>query len=402
MHSTESALLRIFNDIFLSCDSGESVILILLDLTAAFDTVDHEILISRLEQCVSITGVALKWFRSYLTKQTFSVRLGNCESSRAPLSHGVPQGSILGPILFSLYLLPLGSIFRKHRLSFHCYADDCQIYVPLRKKDGSSVNRLQICLEDVKSWLALNFLCFNVSKTEVMVFRPASTAVPYVDLQSLKSFCKPEIVNLGFKMDPEFKLESQIGLVVRSSFFHLRQLAKIKHFLTRQQFETVIHAFVTVRLDYCNSLDFGVSRSSVFRLQLVQNAAARLLTGTRRYEHITPVLYSLHWLPVHFRIHFKLLLFVFKCLSNAAPVYLSELPYIPSRSLRSADQLLLSVPRTNRKLRGDRAFAVAAPKLWNELPLHVRQAPSLSVFKSRLKTYLFTLAFSTAGLVDVS
>lgn len=199
-------------------------------------------------------------------------------------------------------------------------------------------------------------------------------------------------------MDPQLKLESQICSVVRTSFFHLRQLAKIKHFLARQQFETVIHAFVTTRLDYCNALYFGVSHSSIARLQLVQNAAARLLTGTRKFEHITPILSSLHWLPVHFRIHFKLLLFVFKCLNGAAPLYLSELlcPYNPARSLRSADQLLLSVPRTSRKLRGDRAFAVAAPKLWNELPFHIRQASSIPVFKSLLKTYLFTLAFNTA------
>ena len=156
-----------------------------------------------------------------------------------------------------------------------------------------------------------------------------------------------------------------------------------------------MHAFITSRLDYCNALYLGASQASISRLQLVQNAAARLLTGTRRQEHITPVLASLHWLPVRFRVDFKILLFAFKCLNGLAPTYLSDLlePYVPSRTLRSSDQLLLAVPKARLKLRGNRAFAVAAPKLWNDLPLHVRQAPTLLAFKSRLKTHFYSLAF---------
>ncbi|XP_064205653.1 uncharacterized protein LOC135262574, partial [Anguilla rostrata] len=205
------------------------------------------------------------------------------------------------------------------------------------------------------------------------------------------------VLNLGVKVDADLKLDSQVRAVVKSSFYHLRQLAKIKPILSRQQFEIVIHAFITTRLDYCNALYVGVSASSISRLQMVQNAAARLLTGTRKHEHISPILASLHWLPIHFRIHFKIILFAFKSLSGLAPPYLSELlhPYTPTRSLRSADQLLLRVPKTKLKLRGDRAFAVAAPTLWNDLPQHIRQASSLSVFKSLVKTHLFSLAFDS-------
>ncbi len=168
--------------------------------------------------------------------------------------------------------------------------------------------------------------------------------------------------------------------------------------LARQHFETVLHAFITSRLDHCNALCSGVSQSSLARLQLVQNAAAHLLTGARQREHITPILASLHWLPVHFRVHFKILLFVFKSLNGLAPPHLSELlhPCAPARCLSSADQLLLEVPRSKRKLGGDRAFSVAAPKLWNDLPLHIRQAPSLSVFKTSLKTHFNSLAFVPA------
>ena len=112
-------------------------------------------------------------------------------------------------------------------------------------------------------------------------------------------------------------------------------------------------------------------------------------------DHISPIMASLHWLPIHFRIHFKILLFAFKSLNGMTPPYLSELlhPYTPTRPLRSADQLLLNVPRTKSKLRGGRCFSVAAPTLWNNLPLHIRQAATLSAFKSLLKTHLFSLAY---------
>ena len=389
-HSTESALLRVFNDLLISTDS---------DLTAAFDTVDHSILISRLEHAVGIKGTALEWFRSYLSDRDFKVSFGGSISPSVSLTCGVPQGSIIGPILFSLYLLPLGLILKRHNISFHLYADDLQIYLPIKRNYGNYLTRLVDCLNDIKDWMAVHFLNFNESKTEVMILRPSGTSdVSQIDLAILQPYVKSVITNLGVKMDCDFKMEKQINSVVKASFFQLRLLTKLKPFLSLTDFETVIHAFITTRLDYCNALYVGVSQASLSRLQLVQNSAARLLTETRKREHITPVLASLHWLPVNFRIDFKILLFVFKALHGLAPVYITSLlkPHAPSRSLRSANQSLLVVPKTRLKSRGDQAFSVAAPRLWNELPLHVRLAPSLLVFKSRLKTHFYSLAFNPA------
>ena len=247
--------------------------------------------------------------------------------------------------------------------------------------------------------MALHFLNFKENKTKVMILRPSGTSdISTIDLSTLQPYVKSVVTNLGVKMDYDFKMEKQINSVVKASFFQLRLLTKIKPLLSFADFERVIHAFITTRLDYCNALYVGASQASLSRLQLVQNAAARLLTGTRTREHITPILASLHWLPVSFRIDFKILLFVFKALHGLAPVYITELlkPHAPSRSLRSANQSLLVVPKTRLKSRGDRAFSVAAPKLWNALPLQVRLAPSLLVFKAQLKTHLYSLAFNPA------
>ena len=165
---------------------------------------------------MSISGTALKRFRSYLSNRTFCVTLHDSVSSTAPLSCGVPQGSVLGPLLFSLYLLPLGFILKKHGISFDCYADYTQIYVPLTKSD-SSVKPLLDCLDDIKAWMSLNFFNFNEEKTEVKVFSGTSMT-PLVELASLALYHKPIGNNLGVKMDAELKFDSQITAVVKSSF----------------------------------------------------------------------------------------------------------------------------------------------------------------------------------------
>ncbi len=196
-----------------------------------------------------------------------------------------------------------------------------------------------------------------------------------------------EIWELFF--DPSLKFDKQINSVVKSAFFQFRMIAKIKSFLSFKDLETVIHAFISSRLDYCNSLYLGVAQSCLSGLQLVQNSAARFLTKTRKRESITPVLVGLHWLPIEYRIQFKILLFVYKSLTGLAPNYLSDLlsHYHTNRPLRSTNALLLlSVPKTCLKLKGDRPFSVAAPQLWNNLPLYLRSATSLQVFKSSVKT----------------
>ncbi|XDV53534.1 hypothetical protein PO909_022010, partial [Leuciscus waleckii] len=202
-------------------------------------------------------------------------------------------------------------------------------------------------------------------------------------------FPSSQVCNLGVIFDSHLALDAHIKRISKSAFFHLRNIARIRPFLSLADAESLVHALVTSRVYYSNALYLGLY------LQNIQNSAARVLTHTPSRQHISGVLRALHWLPVQFRIHFKILLFVFKSLHNQAPGYLSDLlhQYIPSRSLRSGDQNLILIPHSRLKRRGDRAFSVTGPRLWNDLPVEIRMAPSLTIFKSLLKTHLFSLAY---------
>lgn len=400
-HSTETALLKITNDLLLSSDSGHLNILILLDLTAAFDTINHSILLSRLESSLHITGTALSWIHSYLTNRHQFISINNCTSSTAPLSQGVPQGSVLGPLLFILYLLPLGNIIHRHGLLFHCYADDIQLYISTKAITNTTHSTLSNCLSEIKSWMQRNYLQLNSDKSDIIIIGPTSHNNTTHNFSLTFNNCtlssSPYIRNLGIILDSQLKFDHHINHITKTAFFHLKNIARLRPSLTFSAAETLIHAFITSRLDYCNSILYGSSSKVLNKLQYIQNSAARLLTYTRSRDHITPVLQNLHWLPITYRIQFKILLLTFKSLNSLAPPYLTDLlhHYTPSRALRSSAGNLLSLSvRTKHRTWGDRAFTVAAPTLWNSLPKPIRDCRDIQTFKSTLKTHLFKLAFN--------
>ena len=167
-HSTETALLRVQNDILRSMDNQKVTMLLLLDLSAAFDTVSHSILIRRLKDRIGVSGKALEWFISYLSDRKQSVCINNSHSECVNLKYGVPQGSVLGPILFTIYTLPLADVVKKHGVDYHFYADDTQLYMsftPSSTNSDDSVDKLKHCLTDIKNWMSKNMLKRNTDKT---------------------------------------------------------------------------------------------------------------------------------------------------------------------------------------------------------------------------------------------
>ena len=394
-HSTETALIRVINDIRLNTDSGKVSVLVLLDLSAAFDTVDHTILLNRLETWVGLDGMVLKWFRSYLEERSYFVTIGSFESDRLAMTCGVPQGSVLGPLLFSLYMLPLGQILQNSNVNYHSYADDTQIYIALSADDYSPLTSLSNCLDQINNWMNQNFLQLNQDKTEVIVFgnkEKRSVVIKHLELLSIQT--KDQVRNLGVQIDSDLTFSSHIKSITKTAFYQLKNISRVKGFMSQTDQEKLIHAFISSRLDYCNGLLTGLPKKSIKQLQLIQNSAARVLTRTKRSEHITPVLKSLHWLPVSYRIDFKMILLVYKSLNGLGPMYMTELlkEYTPSRALRSSDSGQLVEPRVQSK-HGEAAFSCSAAQKWNKLPVELRSAPNVNIFKCRLKTFLFSCAY---------
>ena len=240
--------------------------------------------------------------------------------------------------------------------------------------------------------LPCNKLKPNGNKSELLVI--SSQYRPRPLLSSLTIGCSvvqssASARNLGVVFDNGLTFEKHISAICKLAFYHLRRIAKIMNYLSEESTIALIRAFITCRSDNGNALLYGLPKHQIQRLQSVQNCAARLVKRYPKFGHTSPLLFVLHWLPVEHRIVFKILLLVFKSLNNLAPSYISALltPYIPNRSLRSSDQSLLVVPSSIQQSYGDRAFAVAAPRLWNALPIHIRQSGfSLATFKKCLKT----------------
>ena len=349
-HSTETALVRVQNDIICAVGQQKAVLLVLLDLSAAFDTVNHQLLIKTLQQ-LGIRGTMLHWFSTYLLGRLQRIKFNGVTSQPKLLDCGVPQGSVLGPILFTVYTSSLGQLLRQLDVQYHLYADDSQLWVIFKAPDlDNAIGEMEKCIASVQKWMLSHELKMNDDKTEFLVISSKSIArgivSPTLHIGDHQVVATSTARNIGVMMDSKASMEAHVLSVCKSSFVHIRNLSRIKKFLDSSSLERLVHAFITTKLDYCNSLLCGAPSTLINKLQRIQNIVAILITGHGRCEHITPVLKSLHWLPVKQKITFKTLVLVYKAVNNLAPVYLKELlyPYVPCRGLRSSENNLLVVP----------------------------------------------------------
>ena len=233
----------------------------------------------------------------------------------------------------------------------------------------------------------------HITELLVITSNNHSTHTSDIIIKLGDSMIKPNttVKNLGVIFDSVLNLNQQVNSICKAAYFTIHQIGKIRKFLNISATKSLVNALVTSKLDYCNSL---LSRSTVYnlhKLQRVQNSCARLIMRKRKFDHITPILRELHWLPVEKRIEFKILLLAYKCLNGLAPTYLSELldSYQPVKTLRSKQQNLLKITSTRLKTFGDRAFSVTAPTLWNQLPPEIKSSSTSASFKMRLNTHLF-------------
>ena len=406
-HCTETALLRVKSDMLKAIENQEVTCLILLDLSAAFDTVDHRLLLTRLKFRFGFCDKVLSWIETYLCNRRQRVVVGNppsgAESDDVQLTFGVPQGSILGPVLFTLYIAPLGDICRSHNVCFHSYADDQQNYLSFRPSvEGAQeecIETLQNCIHDIRKWMRTNLLKLNESKTEFLVTGTRQQLSKIedicVNIGSDTICAAPVVRNLGYYMDPELKNSAHINKITSSCFVTIKQCAKIRKLIDQDTAQLIMQSLILSRMDYCNSLLAGTAKYQLKKLQRIQNMAGRVIFQLERFDHITPALIDLHWLKIEERITYKIATLVYKCKHGTAPTYLQEI--LPERQhdriLRSvtSGKLPPSSSKNAQVRKGD--FTTIGPQTWNSLPAAVTGADTLDLFKKHLKTHLFSLSY---------
>ena len=407
--STETVLLSVCNTVTNAMSNQRITGLCMLDLSAAFDTIDHGILLERLSSWFGISGSALNWFSSYLMDRTLSVKVQEFSSSPTNLNYGVPQGSVLGPILFSLYTTPLSSLISSHSLDHELFADDTQMYTcftPNSYSDAACC--LQKTFQSISSWMSANFLALNPSKTEFMLFGTPQQLVKLNDVclsisSDISISPASSVKNLGVVFDKHLSFHEHVTKISQACFFHIRDLRRIRPYLTLETASTIGAALVQSKLDYCNSLLLNLPSCEIDRLQFVQNSLARAICRRSKYTHVTPILKSLHWLRVKERIVYKTVSLTYKSLVTPGNSYMSHLIKVKQpASTRSSKLITLERPSIPSRCKlSNRSFQHAAPQIWNSLPTVLRapsfstHQPSLSYdqFHKQLKTYLFDLSF---------
>ena len=395
-HSTETLLIKVVNDVLIAADERSATVIMLLDLSAAFDTVDHNLLLKILKYEIGIRGTVLAWFTSCLKDRTQRIRLGNNTSESITIKFGVPQGSVLGPVLFNLYIRSIYRLVQMLSFDIIGYADDHQIlksFITAKQVEVLSI-QLKNCFYVIEQWMARYFLQLNSSKTQIIILGPTNV-LKEVEISgvALKSSTNIMFVStaksLGFMLDSKLNFNEQIVSLKRKCFHTLRNLRKIRCLLQEKDIKIIVNSLVLSCLDYCNALFIGAGERNLNQLQLIQNSATKAITGKYKYEHLGNDLQNLHWLNIRKRIVFKIALLAYKAIMGTAPIYIQDM----FRYTHYGHSIKLITPFAQTKY-GQRSFSYIAPRIFNRLPSNITATHNLKDFKCSLKTYLFNLSIT--------
>ena len=378
-------------------DKKQITALVLLDLSKAFDSIDH----ARLLHKLSILGASpstVKWFKSYLTGRRQYVRIGSAYSNTLPITHGVPQGAILSPLLFCIYLndLPTAPTF----CNLESYVDDSKLFMsfPLVELDAA-IEKLEQDLHSVAQWCCENHLLINPDKTKLLFLgtRQMLSRLPEDPrVVFLGKTLKPtdSAKDLGVFLDPHLTYYHHISCVTSSCFTKLCQINRVKRSFDQETLELLITSLVFSKMLYYSSVWSNTTLQNINRLQSIQNFASKIVTNSRKFDHVTPLLRELNWLPVKEQLFYRDSVLTFKCQNDLAPQYLTskftKRSNIHTRNTRTRNSLQIPLYRTAI---GQHTFSYRGANIWNNLHNELRQSASLASFKRALKGTLLRQTF---------
>ena len=393
-HSTESANCFFVDQLKLFIDRGNMVGAVFLDLKKAFDTINHDILISKLSN-YNFSDITLKWFKSYLCNREQCVVINNKQSTLLGCNTGVPQGSILGPILFSLYINDLPASCPGAGIQM--YADDTVIYVPGRTNTSIST-QLTDHLESVSKWLERSCLTLNIKKTVSICFSSrtrSSLNVNDTTKLDLKINGQPvdqvtEVKYLGLRLDPHLKFEKHVQAVNRAAKANLYTFKMIRNCLTSHAANIFMHSMIFSYLGYCATVWSQAGLTVIRPLEMIYNRAVKILDRKPIRFHHCHVIKKLNILSFDNFTKFANLKLIHKCIHNQAPRVLGDMVEplgLSGSSTRGAAAGNCKVPLRRSSL-GQTAFSVQGVKLWNALPTYLKQDHNWDHFKLKLKEFL--------------
>lgn len=388
-HSTESLNVLVTDAMLEAMDEKKLTALVLLDLSKAFDSINHSFLLHKLT-CVGASPAALKWFSSYLSGRHQVVRIGSAVSTPLPITHGVPQGAILSPLLFCIYLndLPLTN----QVCNLDSYVDDTKVYLSFPINNvNQAIKNLEEDLYKVAMWFCENQLLINPDKTKFLLVgtRQLMQSLPTkITLNFLGKILEPvtSVRDLGVIIDSHLTYDAHISMVVSSCMAKLCQINRVRNSFDNSTLSLIISALVFSKLFYCSTVWCNTSDTNIKKLQKVQNFAARIVTRTRKFDHITPVLHQLKWLPIQQQLLYRDALMTYKSVYGLAPTYLctklSKRMETHDRFTRNRDSLNIPLYRSAS---GQRSFKYRAAKLWNDMDQLLKEIPNYFTFKRMLK-----------------
>ena len=405
-YSCETSLVKLVNDILWDFENQNAVVLVALDLSAAFNTVDHEVLLDVLSTRFGVSGSAYNSFSSYLRPRSCLVEIENLRSSERSLDFSVLQGSCGGPVLYSVYASSLQTEIPVS-VRLNAFADNYSLNYAFkannREQEDETVNCLEHCMLNVNRWMNQNRLKMNTDKTKFILLGSwqnlLKCSIKNINVCGSIVEGSDKIRLLSTWLDTGLTFKPQINMKCHMAMFNLQKIRQIRHVLTMDACQTLVFGLVTYHLDYTNALYIGLPDCDIAKLQHNQNAAAKLVLNKTKYDNATEALKELHWLPIRFRIIHKLLTLVHKSLKGNVPKYLQELlhkhqPGIDGLRSSNDPGIAFTVQRIKWKTFADRSFSVAGPRLWNSLPHNIRSIDNLDSFKTKLKTHLFRETFN--------